>query len=84
MISIEQKTRAYEALRASGFEPSVARELLAGSKGLRDEIAGKAMAALMTTTGACFGEAGDIHRAIVAAAAYQQADAMMKQRSEPT
>jgi hypothetical protein len=78
MINREQKQRAYEALRAAGFEPALARELLAGPKGLRDELAGQAMGALLTRQVVTH----ESDREHAAWTAYQMADVMMRRRQE--
>lgn len=75
MITQEQKDRAYNALRTAGFEPPMVRELLAGPKGLRDEMA---MAAITGTL-----PGANVPDADVAAYgrwAYRMADAMMAER----
>lgn len=78
MITRDQKAHAYTVLRAAGIEPGQVRELLAGPKDLRDEFAGRAMAALVTES--------DIRpedrRTHTAFLSYQMADEMMKRRAE--
>lgn len=86
MITLEQKEQAYAALRAAGFESPIARELLAGPKGLRDEFAGRAMQALadsiVTESGRAKKDPNTTIR-MLTEGAYKIADAMMRARSEP-
>jgi hypothetical protein len=73
MITAEQRQAATVALRAAGFDVQMVRELLAGPKGLRDELAGQALAGLIPA-------AAKLKLKELAQTAYLIADTMMETR----
>lgn len=78
MISPDQKAQAYEALRAAGFPPPMARELLSGPKTIRDEFAGQALNGLVTRADLTDAK---LTPAAIAELAYTLAEAMMTYRA---
>lgn len=74
-ISNQRREAAYDALRAAGFTSPETRELLAGPKGLRDELAASALTGIFARQSVVLGTPE------MAGYAYELADAMMLERA---